>query len=157
MSSTGNTKKVAEAIFGEIQEEKEIKRVNEVDSLDGYDLAFLGSPVHAERPDGKAKAFLEQHTKGKSVALFITHAAHEDAEELPLFLAKFRDAAAGADLLGIFDCQGQLPSMMKLIMKIHPNAEYRSWAKHDNGKGQPDATRLERARAFAREIMAKAG
>ena len=47
--------------------------------------------------------------------------------------------------------------MVKFIMRVHPNAEYRAWAKQDNSKGQPDAVRLERARAFAREIMAEAG
>jgi len=154
-SKTGNTKKVAEAIFGEIQGDKEIKRISEVDSLEGYDLAFLGFPVHAEGPAKQAKAFLERQTKGHTIALFITHAAPEDAEELPSFLAKFRDAAAGATLLGMFDCQGQLSAMVKLVMRIHPNAKFRAWAKQDNSKGQPDAVRLEKARAFAREIMAK--
>jgi flavodoxin len=155
MSKTGNTKKVAEAIFGEIREEKEIKRIDEVDSLEGYDLAFLGFPIHAEGPDKQVKAFLERQTKGHTIALFITHAAPEDAEELPTFLEKFRDAAAGADLVGMFDCQGQLAAMVKFIMKIHPNAKFRAWAKQDNSQGQPDAARLERARAFAREIMAR--
>jgi flavodoxin len=156
MSKTGNTKKVAEAIFGEIREEKEIKRIDEVDSLEGYDLAFLGFPVHALGPDKKAKAFLERHTKGNKVVLFITHASPEDHEELPSFLAKFRDAAAGADLLGMFDCQGQLAAGVRFVMRIHPNAKFRAWAKEDNSRGQPDAARLERARVFAREIMAKA-
>ena len=39
-SQTGNTRKIAEAIFGEIQEEKEIKRIADVDSLEGYDLVL---------------------------------------------------------------------------------------------------------------------
>ena len=95
-------------------------------------------------------------TKGKKIALFITHASPEDHEELPSFLAKFRDAAAGATLLGMFDCQGQLAKGVKFVMRLHPNSKFRAWAKQDNSKGQPDATRLERARVFAREIMDKA-
>jgi len=156
MSKTGNTRKVAEAIFGEIQEEKDIKRIDEVDSLEGYDLAFLGFPIHALGPDKRTKAFLERHARGHSVALFITHASPEGHEELASWLAKFRDAAAGATLLGMFDCQGQLAAGVKFVMRIHPNAKFRAWAKEDNSRGQPDATRLERARAFAREIMARA-
>jgi len=42
MSRTGNTKKVAEAIHGAIPQPKEIRRVEDVTSLEGYDLSFLG-------------------------------------------------------------------------------------------------------------------
>jgi flavodoxin len=83
MSKTGNTKKVAEAIYGEIECEKEIKPSDEVNSLDGYDLAFLGFPIHSFGPDKKAKRFLEEQTKGKRIAFFITHASPEDHEALP--------------------------------------------------------------------------
>ena len=46
MSKTGNTKKVAEAIFEEISDEKEIIPIDEVDSIEGFDIAFLGFPIH---------------------------------------------------------------------------------------------------------------
>ena len=39
MSWTGNTKKVAEAIYDAIPQAKEIKQVEDVGSLEGYDLA----------------------------------------------------------------------------------------------------------------------
>ena len=61
MSKTGNTKKIAEAIYNEIEAEKEIKSLEEVNSLDGYDLAFLGFPVHAYGPDKKAYRWLLVH------------------------------------------------------------------------------------------------
>lgn len=51
MSQTGNTRKVAEAIFGEIQGEKEIKELSELDGLEGYDLSFVGfRSRHMVRP-----------------------------------------------------------------------------------------------------------
>lgn len=155
MSKTGNTKKVAEAIYGEIDADKEIKRIRDVDSLDGYDLSFLGFPVLKLGPDRKTREFLEDHTKGKKIALFITHATPEDEEALAPQLAKFEEAAAGATIAGRFDCQGQLPSFVKFVMRVFPNPPFREWARKDNSKGQPDAARLERAREFAREIMAK--
>lgn len=40
-------------------------------------------------------------------------------------------------------------------MSIFPNAQFRKWARMNNSQGQPDATRIERARAFAREVMKK--
>jgi flavodoxin len=74
-SQTGNTRKVAGAIYGETSAPKEIKRVEEVASLEGYDFAFLGFPIEWFGPGEKAKQFLEKHAKGKTVALFITHAS----------------------------------------------------------------------------------
>jgi len=155
MSSTGNTKKVAEAIYGEIEGEKEIKPITEVNNLEGYDLAFLGFPIHGYGPDKKAKKFLEQQTEGQKIALFITHASWEDHEAIPSYLEKFRKAADGANLVGMFNCQGQLAKGVKFVMKLMVGSELRSWALEDNSQGQPDETRLNKARVFAQEIMKK--
>ena len=126
MSQTGNTKKVAEAIFQEIQAEKDIKELKDVDSLDGYDFAFIGFPMHYGGPAKQAKNFLEKHVQGKKIALFVTHATREDSKALQKWLAKCKKAATEADLIGFFNCQGKI-----------------------------DASRLERARGFAKEIMGK--
>jgi flavodoxin len=139
MSKTGNTKKVAQAIFEAIQDDKEIKRIDDVKNLEGFDIAFLGFPIHAEGP----------------VALFITHASPEEGQDLPPMLAKFRQAARGANMINMFDCQGELAKTVKLILSLSPSTKYRSWAKQDNSKGQPDQARLERAREFARVTMKK--
>ena len=157
MSATGNTKKVAEAIYGEIDAEKEIKAVNEVEDIGAYDLSFLGFPTHGYGPDKKAKAALDKLCKdGKKVALFVTHAAPEDEPEVAEYMAKFKQAASGAELVGTFSCQGQLAKGVKFIMKISPNKKLRSDAKRDNSQGQPDAGRLEQARAFARDAVSSA-
>ncbi len=155
MSSTGNTKKVADAIFGGIECEKEIKPIAEVQDIGAYDLSFLGFPTHGAGPDKKARQYLATHcTKGKNVALFVTHAAPEDAPELPESMAKFKAAAASANIVGCFDCRGELAKGVKLIMKISPNKKLRTWAKIDDSMGQPDGARLERARAFGKETVA---
>ena len=60
MSQTGNTKKVAEAIYDAISQPKEIKRVEDVTSLEGYDLTFLGFPMHALGPDKPVKNILDK-------------------------------------------------------------------------------------------------
>jgi flavodoxin len=154
MSLTGNTKKVAEAIYGEIDCKKEIKPIKEVQDIEAYDLSFLGFPTHGYGPDKKAKAILEKLCKdGRKVALFVTHGAPEDEPEIQEVMAKFKQAAAGAELVGAFDCQGQLAKGVKFIMKISPSKKLRSDARKDNSQGQPDETRLQRARAFARDTI----
>ena len=156
MSKTGNTKKVAKAIFEEISDEKEIKTIGEVDSIEGYDIAFLGFPIHKMGPDEKTAKLLKKHCiNNRNIVLFITHAAPEDGQDLTPMLDKFRQAACGANIVGMFNCQGQLAKTIKFIMSILPDAKLRSWAKQDNSKGQPDESRLERARAFSRNVMAR--
>jgi flavodoxin len=154
MSKTGNTKKVAEAIYGALDCEKEIMPIDQVVDISRYDLSFLGFPVQRSGPDPKAVSFLRKHCQpGRDVALFITHAAAEDADELPGSLEGFRSAAADANVVGMFDCQGQLARGVKFIMSIMPDRELRATARRDSSQGQPDAARLDRARAYARETL----
>ncbi len=156
MTKTGNTKKVAEAIFEEIADKKEIKSIDAVESLEGYDVAFLGFPIHQMGPDKKTTRLLEKHcVNGRKVVLFITHAGPEGAPDLQPMLEKFRQAAQGAELIDMFDCQGELAKGVKRMMSIMPNAKFRMWAKMDNSQGQPDQTRIDKARAFSRNVMKK--
>lgn len=156
MSQTGNTRKVAEAIFQEIQVEKEIKELSELDNLEGYDLVFVGFPIHGFGAPDEAKSFLEKHCKGKNVALFVTHGAPEDLEDLREWLAKCKEAAAGTNLTGMFDCQGELAQGVIDMLLKSPDPKLRYFGKMGpTTRGQPDAARLERARRFAREMMEK--
>ncbi len=156
LTKTGNTKKVAEAICEEIQEGKELKAIEAVASLDGYDLAFLGFPIHQMGPDKKTAKWLQKHcVNGRKVVLFITHASPEDGADLPPMIDKFRQAARGADLVDLFHCQGEFAKGIKRFMSIWPNAKFRMWARMDNSQGQPDKTRIDRARAFARDVMTR--
>lgn len=156
MSNTGNTKKVAEAIYEGIEVEKEIKPIDHVESIEDYDISFLGFPIKQCGPDKKTSRLLAKHcVNGRKVVLFITHAAPEDSPDLPAMLDKFMEAAAGADIIDMFDCQGELSKTVKRIMSIMPNADLRRWAREDCSKGQPDQTRINRARAFSRDVMKK--
>jgi flavodoxin len=155
-SQTGNTKKVAEAIYGEIPDDKQIKQLAEVESLEAYDLALIGFPIMAFGPAKPGKDFLEAHAAGKQVALFTTHASPEDHEALPEWLAKCEQAAAGSDLLGSFNCQGELSQAVADLLMKSDDPELRSFAEaRAETLGQPDETRLDRARAFAREMLEK--
>ena len=151
MSQTGNTKKVAEAIFGEIIGDREIKKIEDVESIEGYDITFLGFPVHGDKVEKKVLDLLAKLCiQGRNVALFATHGSRVGNQQ---WLAEFRQAASNAKIMGIFDCQGQLAKFIKFLMSIHPNAQYRQWVKMDTSQGQPDEAQLEKARTFSRRIM----
>ena len=77
--------------------------------------------------------------------------APEHAPPLQGWIQKFRDAAAGANVIGVFDCQGQASGLIKILMGII----LFFMREADTSQGQPDAARLEVARTFANEMMNK--
>ncbi len=156
VSQTGNTKKVAQAIFDQVHGSKELKELQQVQSLDGYDLAFVGFPIQAYAPAKSAADFLQKHAAGRTIALFITHASPEDSPEMPGWLANCRAAAAGARLVGMFDCQGELSEQVADFMTKSKDEKLMAWAKdRPSTVGQPDAARLEKARLWAKDILAR--
>ena len=155
LSQTGSTKKVAEAIFGAITQQKEIKRLEELESLDEYGLIFLGFPVHNFGPDEQTTKFLEKIDANRRIALFITHAAPEGGSVVQDWIQKFIDASRNANICAVFDCQGELSQEVKNAMLNHPSPEIRGWAQADNSQGQPDDSRLKEAKIFAENTIKK--
>jgi len=155
-SQSGNTRKVAEAIYGGISADKEMEELEKVESLQEYALIFVGFPLHANGPAKPAKDFLENKARGKKLAIFVTHAAHEDSPLLQEWLEACKQAAAGADLVAFFNCQGELADDIAGFMSASGDASLEAWAKErPRTLGQPDASRLELARVFGREALGK--
>lgn len=130
--------------------------MSEVIAIEAVDLAFIGLPIQAYQPAGDAKSFLEERTKGKNIALFVTHASPEDNPEVKEWLSLCKVAAAGAKILGVFDCQGELSQVIADFMLNSGDPSLVEAAKQRSlTVGQPDVARLKRARDFAREIVKK--
>lgn len=155
-SQTANTKKVAEAIYGSIPCDKEISPLAEVSTLQGYDLAFVGFPIHGGQPAAEARQFLEKHSKGNNLALFATHASPDGYPGLEECLSKCCEAAAGANILGVFECQGELSEVIADFMAKSGDPELVEAAKQRSFTiGQPDSTSLERARKWAEKVASE--
>lgn len=157
VSNTGNTKKVAAAIFEELPEDKEIKEVSEITGgLDPYDLTFVGFPINAFGPNPKAREFLEKQTSGHRIAIFITHGAPDEHDDVQTWMEKARRAAAGAEIVGVFNCQGEVdPSVVDFLLKSDDERLREFGKAAPLTKGQPDESKLEKARVFARKIVEK--
>jgi len=158
MSWTGNTKKIADAVFQGISAEKEMKTLDEVTDASGYDLIFVGFPIHGfGKPAEEAVSFLAERCAGKNVALFVTHSAPEDSPYVPPWLEACKEAAKGSLLLGLSDFQGQIALEQVDLMLQSSDPEALEIVRNvvHSSLGQPDAARLDRARAFAGEILAK--
>ena len=155
-SVSGNTKKVAEAIYKEIKAGKELKELKDVKDLKGYDLSFIGFPIHAYGPANEAKIFLEKNVAGKNIALFITHSSPEGEPLVQQWLESCKKAASIAKVIGMFDCQGELAQNVADMMLSSKDPQLIAWAeRRDETLGQPDAGRLKKARKFAKEMMGK--
>lgn len=90
------------------------------------------------------------------MALFVTHAAPEDLPELEAWLQSCREAAAGGDLVGLFNCQGQLAEPVRQAMLASGMPELVRFAEMaDVAAGQPDESRLAAAADFARQTAAQ--
>lgn len=158
-TQTGNTLKVGEAIFSEIHGEKEIKPLHEVSGLEGYDLVFIGFPILRFGPPRAVRTFLWKHAKEKNVALFVTHASWNSPEltaALETWLSKCKTAAAGSNLLGFFDCQGELAESSAELFLQSEFPEIRNFGSlRSMTIGHPNAEDISNAKIFASTVLEK--
>lgn len=155
-SQSGNTKKIAEAIYDAIPFYKELKPISNVNDVKPFDLLFVGFPIQVFGPADQGKDFLNVLCQSKPVALFITHAVPDTFEDLPLWIDRCRAPVPEMNVMGVFNCQGEVSAdlisfaqqsddpVLQKLGEIGPTAE-----------GQPDKTQLERARSFAEEIISR--
>ncbi len=156
MSTTGNTQMIADSIFEAVPGKKEIKPMDEVKNLDGYDLVFVGFPVNSGGAPKKAQEFLKDKAAGKKIALFVTHAMSPEAPPLQGIINNCRAAAEGANLAGFFSCQGVLDKDLATKLMSSPDPAMRMFGEQRHlTTGHPDAADRSRARAFAKEIASR--
>ncbi len=155
-SDTGNTKKVAEAVYEGIEEvRKDIIPLADVDTVDEYDVVFCGFPVQAHTVPGKVSTFIKNLPQGTNIAFFATHGSLRGGE---LAIAAFYEAtqlASHLNILGTFGCRGKVKdSIIEALMK---KVEHKPWAQEaQSAAGHPDQGDLEDARDFAGDMITKA-
>jgi flavodoxin len=159
-TQTGNTKKVAETIFDAIPGEKIMKPMDEVDTLDGFDLTFIGFPVIQFGPPAAVKKFIGEHAAGKKIALFITHAMLSESEDpqkkamLARELDKCRAACSNSELIGLFHCRGELSEKItNELMATNIPMLMEFAAMRPLTIGHPDTKELAQARNFAASVI----
>ena len=155
-SESGNTKKVAEAIYdGILEAKKDIIPLKEGVSTDEYDLVFCGFPVQAHSVPGKVASWVKNLPEGTKIAFFATHGSLRGGE---LAITAFHHAltlATKLTVLGTFGCRGKVKdSIIEGLMK---KAEHKAWAQEAQGAaGHPDSGDMEDAKDFADAMITKA-
>ncbi|MBU1745978.1 MAG: flavodoxin family protein, partial [Proteobacteria bacterium] len=99
-SQTGNTEKLARSIYEAIHVEKELRPIQEIKSVEGYDVIFVGFPVHAHSVPAKALPFFKNLPEGQKIALFCTHGSLRGGRLPKQALEHAIGIAARAKILG---------------------------------------------------------
>jgi len=157
-SETGNTERIARAIFDGIQQrkvEKEILPIGEVKDLQVYDLIFCGFPVHSSSVPRQVEPFLRSIPEDKNVAIFSTHGSLRGGQ---LAVHAFEYAACLAPktkVIGTFGCRGKVKQA--LIEALMTKPEHRAWAEEaqSSARHHPDDADLHDGREFGKRMVKK--
>jgi len=152
-SETGNTRKVAEAIFAALRHtRKKLLPIDLVDDPGPYDLIFCGFPVQHHSLPAKMVHFLQGIPRGKKLALFATHGSLRGGEKAIHAFYAALSLTEGQTIIGTFGCRGQVSA--HLIDDWMENPQNQAWAiEAQSANGHPDTVDLEEAGTFAETML----
>jgi flavodoxin len=153
-SKTGNTEKVARAIYDALPVDKDIKPIQDLEGAAGYDIVFCGFPVYAHSVPEKAQPFIKALGAGQVVAFFSTHGSLRGGQLPKQAFENAIGLALKAKVLGHFGCRGKVnPKIIEMLMQQQEN---RAWAEEaQSADAHPDQADLEDAKAWALSVLSK--
>ena len=155
-SQTGNTEKLARAIYGAIHIEKEILPIRDIKSVKDYDIIFIGFPVHAHSVPAKLLPFFKSLPDGQNIALFCTHGSLRGGHLPKQALEHAVGLATRARILGTFGVRGKVDA--RIIEALMKQLEHQAWAEEAQGANDhPDHADLADGKEFALGVLAKIG
>lgn len=152
-SLTGNTERVARAVYEALPEPKTIAPVADAPDPAGFDFVAIGYWVDKGMPDSRAQKFMAT-VQGAHVGLFGTLGAEPDSDHAKECIRKGEELMAGNIVHGSFLCQGRIDpkiieAMQKMAADVHPMTPERI-ARIKEAEKHPDEQDLANAReAFA--------
>ncbi len=135
-SQSGNTKKIAEELFRQLPEEKDIFPVSEAPDPGAYDVICIGFWLKDDQPDPASQAYLKK-CGNKKLFLFASHGAAKGSNPAKIGMNKAIELAEGATILGTFSCQGEVPqSVIDAAANKDPQPDW--LADAPSAKGHPN-------------------
>jgi len=151
-SLTGNTQKVAAAIFASLPEPKTMKPIAEVQSLAEHDLIFIGFPVHSHSVPIQVEKFLRSIPRGKKIALFSTHGSHAGSRLSREAIEHAVVVSSQAKLISTFSCRGKVSPQALEVLSRSP--EHEAWTEMAvSARTHPNEHDLEDAGNFGRWVL----
>ncbi len=153
-SDTGNTEKLARAIYDAIPYNREIKPVGETRDTEGFDLIFCGFPVHAHSVPPPSAKFIKTLPEGQHVVFFSTHGSRKGGPLPRQALEHAVGLAVKQKILGHFGCQGQVSENIMNVLREKP--EHQAWIEEaEEASGHPNLNDLDDAKKFTLEMLKK--
>jgi flavodoxin len=141
-SKSGNTKKLAEAVYEYLNGEKEITAVADAPDPEGYTFVAVGFWLMAGQPDPDSQAFLSKLKDGQNVYLFASHGASVGSELVQNAMKTARKLAGKAYVKATFSCPGEVDAKI-LETAAQKNPQPPWLADAPAAKGHPDANDLK--------------
>jgi flavodoxin I len=162
-SQTGNTEQVAKAIYEEASQSNEasLTKVEDIkaESLNEYDLIFIGSPIHAGGLAGPVNELLQALPAAARFKLagFATHAsAVYEKKNFERGMTYFEEISKEKNIayVGSFNCQGRLvPALHEMVKKSRGISDEEWDAMMAETDKHPSADDEVKAREFANRIL----
>jgi len=162
-SQSGNTERIANAIFeaAAADHDAALKKIEEItpEEAKGYDLIFMGSPLHSGALAATVKECLTtlKTAPGQKLAGFITHMAPAYPEQdLEAFAEPMKAACREKDIafMGCFDCQGFLAEAMHGAVQKKLGLDDEKWADMvKEMTGRPNREDADNAKAFVKTLL----
>ncbi len=135
-SQTGNTKKLAQAVYDALEGEKELFSLEDAPDPNAYDFIAAGFWLMAGKPDPKSSEYLAQ-IKDRSLFLFATHGAAKGSDHAENAMNHAKAIADQVKIVGTFSCQGEVNP--KILAKVKAKPQPPVWLSDaDDAVGHPD-------------------
>ncbi len=157
-SKSGNTRKLAEAVFDFLPGEKILKPVIERPDPAEYDFVVIGFWLQAGKSDPASCEYLEKLAPS-NVFLFATHGAATDSAHARNAMEVAKELVGTSKFFGSFNCQGEVKA--EFLAKVQKKDPPPPWIKdapaavgHPNGTDIADLQKeLERAVTLLRSSI----
>ena len=159
-TQTGNTEKIAQAIYCSVPGQKELKKLSEAGDADTFDLVFVGFPIYNFEPPRAVKEFIEHRLKNKNIVLFITMSltsVPKDDRTATLYnmtINNCRSCAQNSNIIDVFDCPGELSEKTAEALIKSDNPQFRAFGMLRNLTiGFPKEENVLEAKAFTERVF----
>lgn len=107
-SKSGNTRKLAEALYNHLSGEKELCAMADAPDPAGYNFVALGFWLQGGQPDPDSQAYLAKLEEGQDLYLFATHGAATNSPHVRNAMNSAKAIAGKAHIIATFSCPGQV-------------------------------------------------
>ncbi len=141
-SKSGNTKKLAEAIYDFLPDGKELKSIAEAPDPTGYIFVAVGFWVKNGQPDPTTAEYLKKFNEDHQLFLFATHGGALERKEVDLAMQKAKKLARKARIVGQFSCLGEVGPEIPAEAHLQASSP-ESIAAVESAAGHPDQADID--------------